>query len=211
MAFAAAALVTVCHFQEHTTINDKPPLSSLQARQSGKGFVMNNMLADNFILTGAVISSEALGAGRLKNKDGQEVVFTDYVASNVSSTLNSFLRKNLILKNANFASYATSRLSINFALIEMQREIFRANLTDNGDKRATAIRDFNVGWALARLPTNYYFDRYFMNTLPLQLYSTCSQGSKSLQIILHPRMVALYEKTFFSILYFQSRQLIVNE
>lgn len=186
-------------------------LDILQARQSGKGFVMNNIMADNLVLTGALISSEAMGAGRMKDKEGREVIYTDYVASNVSSTINSFIRKNLTLKNANFASYATSRLSTNFALIEMQREIFRANLTQNGDERATLIRDFNLGWTVARLPTNYYFDRYLMNTLPLQLYSTCSQGSKSLQIILHPRMVAIYEKTFFSILYFQSRQLIVNE
>lgn len=186
-------------------------LDVLQARQKGKGFVLNSVIGDNIVMTGAIVSGELTGAGRLNSKHGREIVTTDYLASNISWILNGYLRRTLSLKNVDFMSYASTRIPSNFLLIEVQREIFSAALTDDGERRATNIRNYNAGWMFAKLPMSYYFDRYLVNTLPLQLYGACSGGAKAIKVVFHPGMVAIYEKTFSAFMYFQGRKAIVGE
>jgi len=186
-------------------------LDVLQARQKGKGFVLNSVIGDNIVMTGAIMSGELTGAGRLNSKHGREIIMTDYLASNISWILNGYLRRTLSLRNIDFLSYASTRIPSNFLLIEVQREIFTASLTDDGERRATNIRNYNAGWMFAKLPMSYYFDRYLVNTLPLQLYGACSGGAKAMKVVFHPGMVAIYEKTFSAFMYFQGRKAIAGE
>lgn len=186
-------------------------LDILEARQKGKGFVLNSIIGDNAVMTGAIFTGELMGAGRLQHKDQREVVITDYEASNATWIINGFLRRGMVLKQINFGSYAATRIPINFVLIELQREFFRANLSKNADERSGNIRNYNLGWMMAKLPMGYYYDRYLVNTLPTQLFAACQNGSKFTQVLFAPGMMALYEKTFTAVLYYAVRKHIVSE
>lgn len=185
-------------------------LDVLSAQNKGKNFVLDRVIADNAVTTTAILNSELMGAGRLSEQKGQEVVIADLIGTNINSIIGASIGKHLVTKDMSLATSLGTRAGVGLSMIELQKQVYQQVLTDDAKERSETIANFDRAHFGARLFVNHYFDKFVVNTLPKIIFESCQKNSK-MQIFVGPRAIRLYERTGSAMLYYGARDAIIGE
>ncbi len=185
-------------------------LELMSAQSHGKNFILDRFISDNAVLATAVISSEYLGANRLNNKDGIDVVKADFIGTNINAALNASLGRHLVINNAGAITSLAARSATAMGMIELQRNVYNQVLENNAEERASNIANFDRAHFVGRLFINHSFDKFLVNKLPEIVYNACKKNSKT-KIFISPRSVRIYERFGSAMLYYGLRKMVVSE
>jgi len=185
-------------------------LDVLSGQFKGKNFVADKMIGDNLVTTSAIIASEMGGANRLGTQKGQEVIVSDLIGTNINSAVGSVIGKHIVLSNASLLSSITTRSAVGLGMIEVQKNVYKNVMTEEADKTADKIAQFDRAHFAGRLLVNHYFDKFIVHQLPSIVFNMCKKNS-SAQIFISPRAVRLYERYGSAVLYYGLRKSIIDE
>lgn len=188
-------------------------LDILNKQNAGKGFVLDRLKAENLVTTSAIISTELLGAGRLQSQEGLEVVAADLIGGNLSTMAMAGVGKYLVVNNRGLGTAIGTRAVTSLGLIELQRGVYNAVLTDEDPKsnaRSQELSTFNQIHFLARLPINHWIDEGLVKKLPQYLFESCQKGAK-LNVFWSPTSIRIYERYASAVIYYGARSAIIQE
>lgn len=182
----------------------------LNQQSNGSNFVRSKLFADNMVATTAIITSEAMGAGRMKTEKGRDVVLADLIGTNYSSLIGGYVGKTLVLKGVGRLGDTAARAATAGTLITIQNGVYREVLQDDASKRANAISTFDAAHFAIRLPINRMVDNFILNKVPTLFFNACLVDSKA-KLFISPTAIRLYERYGSTVIYYGLRKAIVNE
>ncbi|MBL7715043.1 MAG: hypothetical protein JNL01_06205 [Bdellovibrionales bacterium] len=188
-------------------------LDILNKQNAGKNFVLDRLKAENLVTTSAIVSTELLGAGRLQSREGLEVVAADLIGGNLSSIAMAGVGKYLVVNNRGLGTAIGTRAVTSLGLIELQRNVYNAVLTDEDPKNNSRSQDlstFNQVHFALRLPINHWLDEALVKKLPQYLFESCQKGAK-LSVFWSPTSVRIYERYASAVIYYGARSAVLQE
>jgi hypothetical protein len=185
-------------------------LDILSAQQNGRNFVLDRVIAENAVLVAGVGAGEMLGAGRMKTSQGQLVIAGDVAGTTINTIAGASIAKQLVLKDANFATSMAVRTGMGLGMIEAQKYVHKAFMAPEQQQVAEDIAAFNRAHFFARMPINHVVDNFMIKTLPRLVFDSCQRNSR-LTAAISPRAVRMYERGASAVLYYGARQAIVGQ
>ncbi len=185
-------------------------LDVLSSQYKANNFVLNKLIGDNAVAVSALAITEVAGANRLGTQNGREVITSDLIGTNLNSVVGGIVGRRIVLNNANLPTSIAIRSSVGLGMIELQKNVYLATLTDNAKERAENIAEFDRAHFGARLFVNHYFDQFLVQKLPTLLFNACRKNSKA-QLLISPRAVRIYERFGSAVIYYGLRGKIIGE
>ncbi|MEK6577995.1 MAG: hypothetical protein AABZ55_02100, partial [Bdellovibrionota bacterium] len=186
-------------------------LDILSNQKAGAGFIFQNLLAANVVFFGTVGMSEILGSNRLHTDRGIQVLEGDLIANNVTTAINSLVRRSITMENPNLLKSLGMRYLNAGAQITGERFlIFPYILDENAEERANNIAKFESGYYAVRVPIQHIMDKLIVHDLPNRIYESCAKGN-SLRVLVSPTMIRIYDSVGWSLIYYQLRNKTINE
>ena len=174
----------------------------LSAQSNGKNFVLDRMIADNAVATGAILVGEASGAGRLNTEQGREVIAADLIGGNITGFLGGKIRRSLAVGQGSLMSSMVIRTGVGLEMIEVQKAVTGGVVQgDNSQKTAEDIAAFNRAHFIARLPVNHAVDQFMVKQLPIMLFNSCMKNPAT-SVFISPKAVRFYERLGSSVVYY---------
>lgn len=193
--------------EQAQVLNCMDILAKRTAMSSG---IFDRMIADNMVVTSAFLVTELAGAKRMESVDGQQVILSDLIGTNINSVVSATLGSYLVSSNRSLPVSLLARTGTALGMIEVQRGVYKMVLDKDAEERADKIALFDQLYFMARLPVSHYTDKFIMKRLPEMLYDSCRKGSK-LSVFITPRSVRIMERYGMTIFYYGARSAIIGE
>lgn len=184
-------------------------LDIVSSQSNGKNFVLDRVIAENMVLTTAVLGSELAGANRLSTPEGRAVILGDMIGSTISTAAGARVGKELSLRDVSFVTSMGVRTGMGLGMIEVQEQVHKQVLGKENQQLAEDLASFNQAHFLARLPVNHYFDKFLVQKLPNLIFNSC-QRNPALSVMVSPRAIRLYERYGSAVLYYGLRDHFVE-
>jgi hypothetical protein len=185
-------------------------IDCLMAR-NGKGTMMPYLAGAAVVFGGAVGANELMGAGRFDTQRGREMLTADSINHAKNDVV--FALMGSVLADPRLAATAAlvGRGVVGLGLLESDRFVTKNVLSESAEERSNAVRNYDLGWLLFRLPTAHYTDRFFKNRLPDLLFRACLKGGAGTRIFLSPTALRIYEQSAVFTIYLGARKTFVDE
>lgn len=184
-------------------------LDIVSSQSNGKNFVLDRVIADNMVLTTAVLGSELAGANRLSTPEGRAVIAGDLIGTTITSAIGARVGKEFVLRDFSFVTSMGVRTGMGLGMIEVQEQVHKQVLAKESQQLAEDLAAFNQAHFIARLPVNHYFDKFLVQSLPNLIFNSC-QRNPALSVMVSPRAIRLYERYGSAVLYYGLRDHFVE-